>query len=507
MLVFSLVFSLTACDAHRTTEVALHVRRSAMTDSTAVVRGARVRLTASTAPAACTVDPGFFDVSGWLAGSYPTSRRGDGSVCATTVMSFPDTPYPLLQSAFWDREQKANLDITFSRGVGDLHLSGMGAIKCSGATYGTAIAYSADSGELGRADFSLIDPSDCSPPSNPDDVTFGAEATLSVPAGVRRIVILPPQPWSFDVLGNEGFVTAFYTISFVEADAQTPTVEVVSANGPNSDGSFTVLPAESRVSLSAVVVPSSLASRVRWLVSDDSLDLLEAVGPLSVPDGAASVFVVPSAQKRERYSRYAHPGVLAQKSLALRVRAQVTDDNGRTVSSENDRVVRQDEIDTMREEYIELRVPQGVPARGEFVVPDAAHPNQSDYSRVLRNAAFDNRLSQLVSAWTERPLLGTITGGYRNPVHNWRHITVRSGSGPVGASWHMYGCALDFQTYPALRTTSSTGDTLAARAYWDRLSAKAIALGLRVEPRDRDPNQPRRPYSGVGHVHVEMRCR
>ncbi|MBW7933482.1 MAG: hypothetical protein H3C62_07695 [Gemmatimonadaceae bacterium] len=197
--------------------------------------------------------------------------------------------------------------------------------------------------------------------------------------------------------------------------------------------------------------------------------------------------------------------MLAQKALALRVSAQLTDDHGNVVSSSDTTTVRQDEIDTMREEYIELGVPQGVPGRIEFVTPDEQHVSNGDYSRALANALFDAKFARLVAAWTVNQLRGTITGGYRNPVHNWRHITPRSGSGPVGASWHMYGCALDFQTYPKGPTTRP--DSATAINYWDRLAAAAQRVGFRVEPRDPDPNNPRRPYSGLGHVHVEIRCR
>ena len=287
----------------------------------------------------------------------------------------------------------------------------------------------------------------------------------------------------------------------------TSILSVSSAAGPNPGGSFTILGAESRIALQADVTPAALEPRVKWLVDDDPDDLVQTAPPANVTDGTPGTFDVPSAQSRARYTVYSHPGNLNQKSLSLRVRAQVTDDNGRTVESSNAVVVHQDEIDTMREEYIELHVPQRVPARSEFGPPDAAHPNAADYTEVLFNTSFDTKFSQLVTAWTMRPLLGTITGGYRNPVHNWRHITVRSGSGPVGASWHMYGCAIDMQIFPVLNASSNHADTLAARAYWDRLSAQAITLGFRVEPRDRDPNMPNRPYSGVGHVHVEIRCR
>lgn len=161
-------------------------------------------------------------------------------MCSTTVTSDPATPYPLLQSAFPDREQMENLKVTFSQGVGSVRVSGTGAIKCSGSTHGTAIAYSVDSVELGRADFTLSDSTDCSPESNPDGVTFGAEVSLAVPAGVRRIVILPPQPWSFPVGENEGFVTAFYTISFLEADGPIAHVRITADADTLTYGDTTV---------------------------------------------------------------------------------------------------------------------------------------------------------------------------------------------------------------------------------------------------------------------------
>lgn len=72
---------------------------------------------------------------------------------------------------------------------------GQGAIKCSGATYGTIVAYDSANAEIGRRDLSLIDPSDCSPPENPDDVTYGAAGTLTVVnVIIARFEILPMSP-------------------------------------------------------------------------------------------------------------------------------------------------------------------------------------------------------------------------------------------------------------------------------------------------------------------------
>ena len=53
------------------------------------------------------------------------------------------------------------------------------AILCSG-NYGTLIAYDANGATLGSAPLTLIDPTDC----GSDNVTFGAQATVTVTQGV-----------------------------------------------------------------------------------------------------------------------------------------------------------------------------------------------------------------------------------------------------------------------------------------------------------------------------------
>lgn len=327
----------------------------------------------------------------------------------------------------------------------------------------------------------------------------GRPGTLTTQTGTANgsisRVLLTPAPLDY------------VAYSMLVTFAAPTTLSVSSAAGPDSGGSFTVLSAESRVAMQATVAPATLATRVKWLVDDDPSDLVQTVSPVAVPDGTPSAFNVPVAQLRSRYAAYSHPGNLDQKSLALRVRAQVTDDNGQTVTSSNTVTVKQDEIDTMREEYIELHV-FVIPARSEFRLPDAMHPDSADYRFVVTNLLFDAKFAQLVTDWSERPLLNTITGPYRNPVHHWLHVdTTATAASPFHTSWHLWGCAMDLQTYPVLSHSSTRSDTLAARAYWDRLSSKAVTLGFIVEQRDHDPNHPTVPNSGVGHVHVDIHCR
>jgi hypothetical protein len=87
------------------------------------------------------------------------------------------------------------------------------AIKCTG-TYGTIIGYDVDGVELGRQNLDLIEPADCSPPSNPDDLTYGAAGTLRVSNGIiATFEITPMSPLEFDVLGTPGgHASATYAI-------------------------------------------------------------------------------------------------------------------------------------------------------------------------------------------------------------------------------------------------------------------------------------------------------
>lgn len=483
ILLVVLAMALTSCDAQRATESAVLVRKMTLRDSTGLVKGLRARLAALVDPAACTVDAGVFDVGGWTPGSYPVSRRGDGTACATTVTSDPDTPYPLLQSAFWDREQKENLRVTFSAGVGSVHLSGMGAIKCTDATYGTAIAYSADSAELGRANFTLIDPTDCSPPSNPDDVTFGAEATLPIAAGVRRIVILPPQPWSFDVLGNEGFVTAFYTISFLEAEAPAVTIKGVKAKGRNAGGSFTSTAAESRIDLEALVTGAPPGTPVRWTFLDDPSDQVASGSPAAFTGAAVDSARIP-AQDSLRWESVPHRAPLARKALRYVIRASATV-AGTSVASA-DVTLGQSEVDALRQEYIDFKIPLPNSAWLTNSVPASLTVsfealNSGDYTSL---AILDPvLLFKLDTLQRDARYTFSFSSGFRNPVHHRYHIAVSGGGTPVARSNHQYGMGADIRTH-------------SVRVRWRALRGLAWNRGACVEPAR---------ISTFDHIHADWR--
>jgi PKD repeat protein len=87
------------------------------------------------------------------------------------------------------------------------------AILCSG-NYGTLIAYDANGATLGSAPLALIDPADC----GSDNVTFGAQATVTVTQGViASFKILPMSPFEFPVNGVKGGrATATYSATLTE---------------------------------------------------------------------------------------------------------------------------------------------------------------------------------------------------------------------------------------------------------------------------------------------------
>lgn len=277
-------------------------------------------------------------------------------------------------------------------------------------------------------------------------------------------------------------------------------LEIVEAKGPN-EGSFLGKTSyrggqgEDVVTLQARTADPSLAAQVTWKVVDWTGDQVSTPLPASVDPGIASRFLVPTPDK-SRWSA-PHPYDLSRTSLAYEVRAVAG-----ALTSEP-KVVRQDALDTQREEYIDLAVPQRmVPPRSAF--GPSPYYTEGDYPVAVINAEFDRRLAQLEENW--KPHRFHVNGGYRNPGHNAYHVNKGKSSGTVSGSWHQYGCAADLQVYPANPQTRE--EIQAARDFWDGLAEEARLLGFSVEQRDPNPpGEKKVPFSGIGHVHVELKCR
>ncbi len=281
------------------------------------------------------------------------------------------------------------------------------------------------------------------------------------------------SPWS-------GIVQNFPDLTEVRGTAISATVETHHA--PNS---FTAMTEERQIRLLATVTPPEYGTEVTWTVEAKPGHFPQPplpAGPLTGVD--VSFAVTPLGPDR-------WPGdhtvslTLAPKQLAYRMTATIAASN---TSAHVEAV--QDEIDTMREEYVELGVFRGVPGRAQFSVQVRIDPgvNTGDYGYRVWNAPFDDALNSLSDSWAGQGQW-QLNSQYRNPVHQWVHLQAAQ------ASWHQYGCAADIQTFPVNPTDAA--DSASAWDFWHRLADLARSQGFGVE----DSTQ-----SGIGHVHVQQPC-
>ena len=156
---------------------------------------------------------GYFAARPFAAPADPICSPSDPS-CPQVVSADP--------GYFQGFDQPSAITLQLSGLVGSISVTGNGAIECDGGTYGTIVGYDSAGVELGRQDLSLIDPSDCSPPDNPDNVTFGAQGVLLTPRAMLRAVILPMTPLSFPVFDLTGHASATYTVNVGIGESCSP---------------------------------------------------------------------------------------------------------------------------------------------------------------------------------------------------------------------------------------------------------------------------------------------
>lgn len=270
-------------------------------------------------------------------------------------------------------------------------------------------------------------------------------------------------------------------------------IKIVRAEGPNPGKSFTFARAERRILLEASVSPSNLAPDVRWEVLDAPGDQVAAIPPATAPTGALTSFDLPRHPTSRWPAHLQGNPQLDRKTLRYQVTATVTKD-GKTYRSDPV-IVSQDLVDTIREEYYEFDLQalgRHMPQRREFspVAMQSVGWNPGDYPQAIIEPRFKAKLDELQTKWPYEFQINVI---YRNPVHNLTHVS--ASSRPSRASWHMWGCAADLQTYPKGASTPKT--IQARRTFWNKLARLAQNEGWDVEPFN---------ASGIGHVHVELDC-
>lgn len=279
----------------------------------------------------------------------------------------------------------------------------------------------------------------------------------------------------------------------------------VPARGADS-GSFTTAAAERRIRVYARAWPDSFSSRIRYRIVDFPGDSFSTTAPTAfVTDtGRILEFDVP-AQDTMRFLNYRDyrtaDGRWEQKTLGYRIVAFVPDSIHKVESAPFD--VRQDAIDVLREEYVELLAPRRagrrnkVPARDDInqsETPAFPGNNSGDYLEWMYPHSFSVALDSLEAGFKPpHPGQWQVNVIFRSPVHNLHHVD--PADDPNVDSWHMYGCAADLQTFPFPRSDSTR--TAAAESYWLKLSTVARQRKFQIESR---------PQSGAGHVHVEREC-
>ncbi|HXL33538.1 MAG TPA: hypothetical protein VN953_01330 [Gemmatimonadales bacterium] len=323
----------------------------------------------------------------------------------------------------------------------------------------------------------------------------GAADYIAVPACVDHLEcdFAPP---SHGVMFAQSWVGSGFVGGEVEIGQPAVTIKMDTVYGPNPNGSFTTRAGEQQITLEATVTPAALAASVRWSVVPAPEAAAETQAPATIPPGATSGFPVP-APAPGRWQAYGHPGDLNVKRLGYEATATVSSGGTQYQSTPPPTRVYQDEVDVAREEYVELGVSRGVPARGVF---GAHFGNRGDYGVAVINPDFDRSFVALELQWS--PSILQVNSLYRNPVHNRWHV-------PGAAnSLHQYGCAADLQTFPVLANPAfpPLPELQKAQNYWDLLRDAAVDAGFDVEQRDPDPATPQQASSGVGHVHIETEC-
>jgi hypothetical protein len=253
-----------------------------------------------------------------------------------------------------------------------------------------------------------------------------------------------------------------YQPDYFVSGSQTLTVEIVSpptvtitasVTTPNPGVSFTTKPAEATIGLHASVTPADVAPRVKWRVEPNPAHFPTPPLPDPMPEGAEASFLVklvtPLGEARWPHEHLASRD-LAPKQLSYRLTATVQDDAGQTHES-NAVTATQDEIDTIREEYVELSRPR-IPDRGVWGTNASTHftpndLNQADYTLYwAENVMLDGleamrSLLQTSYADGGLPFSGLpLKSAFRNPVHHRFHISSKR---LTNDSPHMYGIAAD----------------------------------------------------------------
>lgn len=209
-------------------------------------------------------------------------------------------------------------------------------------------------------------------------------------------------------------------------------------------------------------------AQIRWEIEDDpAVDGVTPVPDITAIQGANATLVIDI------------PLVPAGRDfhyLNYRIRAQVTLDN--TLLSSAWRAMIQDEIDMLRQQYIDMQKNR-IPDRDEFInAGNTAHFDLSEGACHCGHHAY-HLWSIMNNLETVRANLGhpmTINSGYRCPIHN-------AAEGGREESQHIYGLAADVhvEDWNGNGATDNNGNGIDDD--WETLESAALAAGATyIEP-------------------------
>jgi uncharacterized protein YcbK (DUF882 family) len=301
-------------------------------------------------------------------------------------------------------------------------------------------------------------------------------------------MILPMSPLTFPVFGIPGGkAKAKYTVSVGAGGIGVPatvTVTIVAASGRLPSGSFTTAPNENVLDLQATATGLSPGAQLQWDVVDDPTDHRFSLAPPSTVAGLSTTVTVP----RQDTLRWINPGNVHRRPLdwlELRYVVTAAATVGQTSVTSAPVTVRQTELDAMREEYVEYRIPfpnpawtrQGLTTNTPFTFDIL---NGGDYSWAVIDSTLPKKLGELQDLAGHA--LG-ITSGYRDPMHYRLHVEPSGGQPHRPQSVHQYGIAADIDTGRSDRS-------------WYTLRVFARRIGACVEPINLSTNS---------HLHVDTR--
>jgi hypothetical protein len=280
--------------------------------------------------------------------------------------------------------------------------------------------------------------------------------------------------WAFTSTTAGGDSASASVTVRVKEDDEPLTIEMLDAEYPLADKSFTTLANERVITLHARTSKPARDADIEWEVIDDPNDHVESfvgvgsakAGPNTTLEAHAwedptlegtprwrALHSCPDGQVKEVCSANHNPVSLDYKAISYSVVAFVMD-KGKRIETKP-LIVKQNVVDVLRQEYIDFDHSDQIPSRETLLATRGS--TYFAVSELLGNSDYAATTPKL--GWLEPQLLNgldnvrtyygkpvRVNAGYRNPVHNWVHVGLDQHYTASRTSNHMFGFASDLFT-------------------------------------------------------------